>query len=188
MLPKVRALPGVADAVGEVRRSWSPTSPTSSAATASAVARQGLGRGIDPTKLKLAGTNRGAYGPLELETGAWANGRTEVVVDRRTAARSTTSWATRSSSRRSAPGTRSSSRHGLVRFEDLPPGPSVAVWDIQSAQNLFDREGRFDVMAIDAKPGTSGAQLERGDPPLLPRQPPGQSQKAAFDEAAGRLG
>ncbi|HVI37806.1 MAG TPA: FtsX-like permease family protein, partial [Gaiellales bacterium] len=105
----------------------------------------------------------------ELETGQWPNGPGQVVIDRRTAA------AQRYKAGDSIVISTLGARHpfaiaGTVSFlsEELPPHPSVAAWDVKTAQKLLDRVGSFDTVSIDAEPGTSGAQLVRTIAPLLP--------------------
>src|SRR4051812_7909340 len=82
-LDEVRALPGVADAAGEISPQLEANVADIIGRDGRPVARQGLGRGIDPTKLTLTGSNGGVYGPLKLERGAWAKGSHQVVLDRR---------------------------------------------------------------------------------------------------------
>jgi putative ABC transport system permease protein len=84
-LDKVRALPGVADAVGEVSPQKELHVADIMGRDGKAAGTQSVGRGIDATKLNLTATNGGAFGPLKLETGTWANGRGQVVIDRHTA-------------------------------------------------------------------------------------------------------
>src|SRR4051812_42532437 len=186
MLDKVRALPGVADAAGEV----SPQKQTNVAdilgRDGKASATQSVGRGIDPTKLSLTATNGGAFGPLKLQSGAWPKGRGEVVIDRHTAA--TQRYAVGDSVVISTLGTPHRFRiAGTVSYlaETLPPRPSVAVWDIPSAQALLHRTGRFDLMSIKAEPGTSGAQLVRTIQPLLPADLQVRGNEASVKEAVG---
>jgi putative ABC transport system permease protein len=45
---------------------------------------------------------------------------------------------------------------------------SIAVWDVKTAQTLLDREGRYDLLSVAAKKGTSSAALVRSIKPLLP--------------------
>ena len=45
---------------------------------------------------------------------------------------------------------------------------SIAVWDVKTAQTLLDREGRYDLVEVAAKDGTSSAAAgERSIKPLL---------------------
>jgi putative ABC transport system permease protein len=186
MLNKVRALPGVADVSGEV-------SPQKELHAADVIGRDGkvvathsIARGVDPAKLNISATTAGAWGPLKLESGAWAKGPRQVVIDRHTA--TTDHYAIGDPIVISTLGTRHTFRvAGTVSFlaENLPPIPTLAVWDIKSAQKLLHREGRFDIMSIDAKPGTSGAQLVRAIKPLLPADLQVKGTEASVKEAEG---
>ena len=186
MLDKVRALPGVADAVGEVSPQKELHVADIMGRNGKAAGTQSVGRGIDTTKLNLTATNGGAFGPLKLETGTWAQGHRQVVIDRHTA--TTQHYKVGDSIVISTLGTRHTFKvAGTVSYlsETLPPRPTVAVWDIKSAQTLLHRTGRFDIMSIKAKPGTSGAQLERAIQPLLPANLQVKGSKAAVKEAVG---
>src|SRR3954471_530954 len=85
MLDRVKALPGVADAAGEVSPQLQANIADIIGRDGRVVARQSLARGIDPAKLNLTATNGGAYGPLELHSGAWPKGLGQVVGDQHTA-------------------------------------------------------------------------------------------------------
>src|SRR3954447_2190579 len=82
MLDKVRALPGVADAAGEVAPQLEANLADIIGRDGRVVARQSLARGIDTTKLNLTAVNGGAYGPLKLASGAWPKGSGQVVIDK----------------------------------------------------------------------------------------------------------
>ena len=45
---------------------------------------------------------------------------------------------------------------------------SIAAWDVETAQSLFNREGRFDSISVAAKDGTTPAQLVKAIDPLIP--------------------
>jgi putative ABC transport system permease protein len=186
LLAKVRALPGVADATGEVSPQKEPHVADILSRDGKVVATQSIARGVDPAKLNLSATTAGAYGPLKLQTGSWAKGRGQVVIDRHTAI--TQHYKVGDSIVISTLGARHTFRiAGTVSFlaENLPPIPTVAIWDIKSAQSLLHRTGRFDVMSIDAKPGTSGAQLVRSIQPLLPANLQVKGSEASVKEAEG---
>src|SRR4051794_6877968 len=186
MLDKVRALPGVADATGEVSPQKEPHVADIIGRDGKVVAPQSIARGVDPAKLNLSATSAGAYGPLTLKSGTWAKGRGQVVIDRHTA--TTQHYKLGDSIVISTLGTRHTFQlAGTVSFlaENLPPRPTVAIWDIKSAQALLHRAGRFDVMSIGAKPGTSGAQLVRAIQPLLPANLQVKGTEAAVKEAEG---
>src|SRR4051794_17310868 len=184
LLAKIRAQPGVAAAAGDVM-------PQKVAHVADIIGRNGkptaaqsIGRGFDPASRKLVPVGAGAFGPLELETGHWPKGSGQVVIDRRTAAAQ--GYKAGDSIVISTLGTRHTFEiAGTVSFlsEELPPHPSVAGWDVKTAEKLLDRVGRFDTISIDAKPGTSGAQLVRTIAPLLPANLQVKGAKASEKEA-----
>src|SRR4051812_46467590 len=169
LLAKVRAQPGVAAAAGDVMPQKEPHVADIIGRNGKPAAAQSIGRGFDPATRALAPVSAGGFGPLELETGHWPRGFGQVVIDRRTAA------AQRYKAGDSIVISTLGARHpfaiaGTVSFlsEELPPHPSVAAWDVKTAQKLLDRVGSFDTVSIDAEPGTSGAQLVRTIAPLLP--------------------
>ena len=57
---------------------------------------------------------------------------------------------------------------------------SIAAWDVPTAQSLLDREGRYDVISVAAKKGTTPAQLVDSIKPLLS---PGLQVKDADKQA-----
>jgi putative ABC transport system permease protein len=184
LLDEVRELPGTAAAAGEV----SPQGLTNVADIVGRdgriAARQSFGRGLDPAHGQLAPTKGGAFGELKLRTGAWPHGAKQVVIDRRTAAAQ--HFKVGDSIVISTLGTRHTFElAGTVSFigEQLPPVPSLAVWDIKSAQTLLHRPGRFDVISIQAKPGTPAAELVRTIKPLLPADLQVKGTEAAVKEA-----
>src|SRR4051794_1018941 len=85
MLDRVRALPGVADATGEVSPQMETHVADIIGRDGRVAARQSMGRGFDPAKRNLTGANGGVYGPLALASGTWATGPGQVVIDRHTA-------------------------------------------------------------------------------------------------------
>ncbi len=185
LLDTVRGLPGVADAGAEV-------SPLGLTNVADIVGRDGrnatgmsFARGTDPAKPHLVSTNGGAFGELELVSGTWAHGTRQVVIDRHTAALE------RFKVGEKIVISTLGKRHtftltGTVSFlgEELTRNASLAVWDVKSAQALFDHRGRYDVISVKAKTGVSPDQLARTIKPVLPADLQVKTLNQAFDEAA----
>ena len=144
---KVRALPGVAAAAGEVAPQQQTNVADILGRDGQPAARQSIGRGFDPATRQLGREQLGAYGPLELARGDWPNGPGRSSSTATPQPHSATGSATRSASRRSGSAHTFSSA-GTVKFagEDLPPRPSVAVWDVETAQALLGRAGRYDLI------------------------------------------
>jgi putative ABC transport system permease protein len=160
LLTKVRALPEVAAAAGDV-------SPQEAHA-ADIIGRDGKKAAME----SVAGSYDPAYGrfsPLALKSGAWAKGPGEVVIDAGTAAKQ--HYKAGDSVVISTLGAKHTYRiTGTLTFggTDSLGFASVAAWDVETAQAVLHREGRFDSIAIAAKPGTSAAELVRAVQPLVP--------------------
>ena len=150
---------------------------------------ESVGGSIDPANAR--------FSPLELKTGALAaRARSRSRSTPAPPPRSTTRSATPSSSRRSA------SRHdyeisGTVSFGgvDSLGFASIAAWDIETAQTLLHREGRFDGISIAGEAGHLGrrsccAPSSRCSPPrcrsrTAPRQ--AKDDAAELDSSMGMI-
>jgi putative ABC transport system permease protein len=109
------------------------------------------------------------FSALKLKTGQWPEGPGQVALDADTAAGEnfrvgdTVAVSTRGSKRRyEVTGT---ATFGGV---DSLGGATMAIWDLETAQTLLDKEGRFDGISIAAKEGTSSEDLVRALQPLVP--------------------
>ena len=186
LLTEVRALPGVAAASAEVAPQKETFVADILGRDGKRAAKMSVGRGVDPATADLTGTNAGGFGPLTMRSGEWPKGSGEVAIDRRTAAAQ--HYRVGDPVTVVTLGERQTFKvAGIVSVlsEELPPAPSVAVWDIETAQALFHREGRFDVLSIDAKDGVTGAQIVQAVKPLLPADLQVRSTEASLDEAEG---
>ena len=146
-------------------------------------------RGTDPSKPHLVSTNGGAFGELKLASGTWAHGTRQVVIDRHTAA--VERFKVGDEIVISTLGKRHTfTLTGTVAFlgEELTRDASLAVWDVKSAQALFDHRGRYDVISVKAKtrrlPGPARAHHQAGPA----RRPPGQDARPGVRRGRGRLG
>jgi putative ABC transport system permease protein len=169
LLEQIRALPQVATAVGDV-------APQKNEHTAEIIGRDGrpakpmgFGRGFDPKTTDIAPVEAGAFSPMKLKTGDWPEGSGEVVIDAHTATKQRYGRGD-SIVIKTATGRHRFEISGTVTFvgEELPPRPSVAIWDLKTAQEVLDRRGVYDVISVDAKRGVTEAQLVRAIRPLLP--------------------
>jgi putative ABC transport system permease protein len=177
LLAKVRALPEVEAAGGQI-------SPQESN-VADIIGRDGkkaaiesLGGSIDPANAR--------FSPLKLKTGGWPTGADQVAIDAGTAAKE--HYKVGDSVVVSTLGKKHTYRvTGTVSFGgvDSLGFASVAAWDLQTAQTLLHREGRYDGISIAAKQGTSVPELLRAVTPLLPATLQiKDSAKQATDDAA----
>jgi putative ABC transport system permease protein len=161
LLADVRALPEVEAAGGEV----SPQEANSAdiiGADGKAVARESAGVSYDPAN--------GRFSPLELKTGKWAEGPEQVVIDAGTAKKEHLELG---DPVKVATGgeTNSYELTGIATFGgvDSLGFASIAAWDVETAQKLLGREGRFDSVSIAAKDGTSATELVEAVDKLIPR-------------------
>jgi putative ABC transport system permease protein len=160
LLTKVRALPEVAAAGGEISPQESNVADIIGRDGKKA-AMESVGGSIDPANAR--------FSPLKLKTGAWPKGPTEVAIDAGTAAKE--HYKVGDSVVVSTLGKTHAYRvTGTLSFGgvDSLGFASVAAWDIRTAQTLLHRDGRYDAISIAAKQGTSVSELLRAVTPLLP--------------------
>src|SRR5579862_5125012 len=100
------------------------------------------------------------FNPLELVSGHWPQNGNEVVIDKRTA--DNQHWGPGSTIRiATKQPTRSFDVSGVARFQgvDSLGGATMAIFDTKTAQQLFDKQGKWDQISLAAKPGVSETQL-----------------------------
>src|ERR671928_1961650 len=163
LLTKIRALPEVAAAGGTI--SPEPSNK------AEIFGRDGkpIGSGGAPQFGLGNDTSLPQFSPLKLKTGRWPEGPSQVALDAGTAADEgfrvgdTVAVSTLGSKRRYEV-------TGIATFGAVNSlgNATMAIWDLQTAQKLLDKKGRFDGISIAAKAGTSPDELIRAVKPLVP--------------------
>ena len=142
------------------RRRWRPTSPTSSAVTASPP-RPELRPRLRPRASAARAHQRRRVQPVQARVqrrlARRAPGRSSSTPHRRQAALQ----GRRHDRDRDRPARHRFKLTGTVSFlgEELPPRPSVAAWDIKTAQTVLDRAGRYDVISIAPRPASHRSEL-----------------------------
>jgi putative ABC transport system permease protein len=142
-----------------------------------AVAQEGLGTGYDAANAR--------FSPLNLRTGEWPTGGEQVVIDAGTAEKEKLA-AGDSVVIDTATGEQSYEISGTASYGEVDSlgFGSIAVWDLETAQHVLDREGRFDGISIAAKAGTPTAELVKAVEPLVPSNVVVQdSDKQAAEDA-----
>jgi putative ABC transport system permease protein len=179
LLAEVRALPEVESAGGTV----SPAEVNAAdiiGRDGKAVAKESLGVSIDAANPR--------FSPLKLKTGAWPEGSRQVVIDAGTAAKQDLgvgdSVKVATHGRTASYEITGTASFGAV--DSLGFG-SIAVWDVETAQRLLDREGRYDLISIAAKEGTSRAELVDAVQPLVPRTLEVKDSAKQAEEASEQL-
>jgi putative ABC transport system permease protein len=109
------------------------------------------------------------FSPLRLAEGRWASARHEVAIDAGTAEKY--GFEIGDAIGVAAGGPVEQFRvSGLVKLGSVDSigNATISVFDVATAQALFDKEGQFDSISVAAAPGVSPAQLVRVIEPVLP--------------------
>jgi putative ABC transport system permease protein len=160
LLPRVRALPGVAAAAGGISD------------TAQLVGRNGkvITFGFAPSLAFSVDPSVGhGLNPLVLTAGAWPEGPHQIAIDAHTA--SSKHYAVGDTIGAVARGPVQRFRiAGIVKLGNVASlgGATMAIFDLPTAQKLFGKTGRLDSISIAAKPGVTPTKLVSEIRPLLP--------------------
>jgi putative ABC transport system permease protein len=165
MLQQVQQLPDVQAAAGSlVDLQSNSNAPKLIDRHGEQIGRQGetLGVGVDRDGLQFT--------PLKLTQGAWADGPREIVLDAGTASKEHYKVGDKIGVAATGPAEQyrvtGVARYGSV---DSLGGASLAIFDLKTAQTLFEKEGRFDSISVKAKDGVSPTALVKQITPLVPR-------------------
>jgi putative ABC transport system permease protein len=153
VLDKVRDVPGVAVAVGDITDE------------AKIVGHDGkpvgdgpyFGSGYDS---RAAGSQ--ATTPFRLESGRWATGPAEVVLDAATAEKQ--HYGLGSKVRVTTPGAANAYQVvGIARFGDVKSlgTATAAVFDLKTAQQLFHKDGAYDSILVAGRDGVPAADVRK---------------------------
>jgi putative ABC transport system permease protein len=160
LLDEVRALPEV-EAAGGVVAPDEVNGADIIGKDGKAVAKESYGTSYDAANAR--------FSPLTLKAGTWPEGAEQVVIDAGTAKKehydvgdSVVVDTATGKHKYEITGTAS---YGEV--DSLGFG-SIVVWDLDTAQTVLDREGRYDSISIAAKSGTSATDLVKAVQPLVP--------------------
>jgi len=137
-----------------------------------------FGVGLDSSELR--------FSPLALSSGQWARGAGQVVIDANTAKDS--GYAVGDSIGVAAFGpVKQYEITGIARFGSLDSigGATFAVFDVPTAQALFQKEGHFDLISVAAADGVTPEELVRKLAPLVPETAEAKtgSEQASADAA-----
>jgi putative ABC transport system permease protein len=125
-------------------------------------AGSGIAVGVD-------GSADQSLNPISLVSGHWPRGDGEIAIDKSTA--KDQHFAVGDTVGAFADGPVAKYRvTGIVRFGtvDSLAGATISVFDLRTAQKLFDKQGKLDLIRVGGKNGVSGQQLARRIAPLLP--------------------
>jgi putative ABC transport system permease protein len=160
LLARIKQLPSVHDAVGGVEDQQTRLIGRNGK-TISAGGAPNLGFSVNPSD------NR--FNPLKLVAGRWPTGSAQVVIDKHTA--NNKHYSVGDSIGVAANGPERQFRiTGIAKFASVASigGATLAVFDLPTAQALFDKRGKLDQIRIAAKGGVSTSQLVDEIRPVLP--------------------
>jgi putative ABC transport system permease protein len=109
------------------------------------------------------------FNPLNLLEGRWPSGPHEVVIDAGTADRQAFELGDEVRISTLKP-KQAFALVGIARYGDVDSlgTATFSVFDVRTAQALFDREGQFDAISVAGRQGTTTEQLIREIGPILP--------------------
>jgi putative ABC transport system permease protein len=164
MLETVKALPSVEAAAGSILDLQENSNPaTLLDRDGEIIGRQGETMGIG------IGDDGRRFSPLALKQGEWAHGKSEIVLDAGTARKHGFKVGDTIQVAGNGP-TQPYKVAGVARFGSIDSlgGTSLAIFDVETAQRLFDKAGRFDTISVKARDGIEPAALTKEIKPLLP--------------------
>jgi putative ABC transport system permease protein len=125
------------------------------------IGRSGTAVGVDPSVDQH-------LNPLQLVTGDWPRGAGQLAIDKATAENEHFEIGETVGAFADGP-LRKYRVSGVVRFGSVDSigGATITVFDLPTAQRLFDKQGKFDLIRVQAKDGVSNAELIRQIRPLL---------------------
>jgi putative ABC transport system permease protein len=160
LLPKVKALPGVATAAGSVT-SDNVKLIGKDGKVIDTGGAPALGFSVDPREQQ--------FNPTKLTKGSWPQGSDQVAIDKATASKEHFSVGDTMSIQAVGP-----QRHfriaGIAELSGVGSigGATFALFDLRTAQRVFDKPGQLDVIRIQSDPGVSKSKLISEIQPLLP--------------------
>ena len=142
---------------------------------------EGDGFSVDPKNPR--------FSPLTLTTGRWAAGADEVVIASNTATEHHYAVGDTIGAKGDGP-VRQYTITGIGKLGGGGFGGLVtlAAFDLKTAQEILDRQGEFDTIAVAAKSGVSQAKLAQAITPLLPRSLEAKTSEQAVQDASDELG
>jgi putative ABC transport system permease protein len=177
LLAKVRALPDVGLAMGGV---YNESDTKIIGKDGKAINTQGapsLGFGWDTSPAYSR------FNPLDLVAGRWPAAPEEVVIDEGTADKQGYDVGDRILISTNRP-KQAFTLTGIARYGEVSSlgTATFALFDLETAQRLLDREGQFDAISVAAKPGVTPEKLVERIAPVLPPDAKVRTGQAEADE------
>src|SRR5204863_4832125 len=160
VLAKVQALPDVAAAAGAVGDQLKLIDR--SGKVISTGGGEAIAASVDPQNDKR-------FNPLELAAGKWPVGNGQIAIDKRTSEKQ--NYAVGDTIGIAAnDGVRQFEITGIATYSGSSSigASTIAIFDVPTAQQLFDKVGKFDSVQVAAKNGVTQETLVKQIRPLLP--------------------
>jgi putative ABC transport system permease protein len=158
VLKQVESLPGVRTAQGSIEDE------------AQLVGKSGkpIGSADDGIAIAVDTSADQSQNPLKLVSGRWPSGDGEVAIDKSTAEKEHFEVGQTVGAFADGP-VRKYEVTGIVRYGEVDSigGATITVFDLSTAQRLFDKQGKLDLIRVSAKTGVTEAELVRQIRPLL---------------------
>jgi putative ABC transport system permease protein len=166
VLDEIRALPEVGAATGGIFDLQSNSNP---AQLVDADGKKIGGAGGSPTFGVGLDSSELRFTPLRLSEGRWARGSDEVVIDANTASDHGFGVGDRVGVAALGP-VQQYEITGIARFGSVDSigGATFAVFDVATAQALFEKEGQFDSISVAARSGVTPEELVQALKPIAP--------------------
>ena len=175
VLAKIQRLPGVAHAQGAIEDSQTQL-VDNRGKTISTGGAPALAFSVDPK-----GDQR--FNPLRLISGSWPTGANEIAVDTGTASKKHLKIGDTIGVQARGP-TKHFRIAGIVKLANISiGGATIAVFDVPTAQALYDKKGKLDIIRVQSKAGVSTSRLLAEIRPILPPQVQAKSFAAEVKKA-----
>jgi putative ABC transport system permease protein len=158
VLRRVESLPGVRSAQGSIQDQARLVDRNGKAI---GTAENGTAVGVDPTDDQ-------SLNPLQLVAGNWPHDAAEIAIDKTTADKHHFQLGQTVGAFADGP-VHHYRVSGIVRFGSVDSigSATITVFDLATAQRLFDKPGKLDLIRVQAKDGVSDPELLRQIRPLL---------------------
>ena len=175
VLAKIQRLPGVANAQGAIEDQQTQL-VDNHGKTISTGGAPALAFSVDPK-----GDQR--FNPLSLVSGSWPTGANQIAIDTGTASKKHLKVGDTIGVQARGP-TKHFRITGIVKLADISiGGATIAVFDVPTAQALYDKKGKLDIIRVQSKAGVPTSRLLAEIRPILPPQVEAKSFAAEVKKA-----
>jgi putative ABC transport system permease protein len=179
VLAKVQRLPDVAAAAGTINDQVKLLGRDGK--VISTKGGESIGTSVDPK-------NDAQFTPLKLVSGQWPVGNGQIAIDERTSEKKHYSVGD-TIGVAADQGVRQFEITGIAKFSSSASigASTIAIFDVPTAQDLFDKEGKFDEVQVAAKHGVTPEKLVGEIRPLLPETAKVKTADAQTQEAVDNI-